>query len=112
MKKMTAKTVPINWIDDTERYILVPRMERKRVVKKVKRLIKVKGACYFTLGVPLGLIDFIYRAVLQLRLKDRKFIFSRGAVKAQRQTDQQCRGGLGTGLGPGHFDHHPTEAPV
>ncbi len=38
-------------------------MERKRVVKKVKRLIKVKGECYFTLGVPLSLIDFIYRAV-------------------------------------------------
>jgi hypothetical protein len=84
-KKMSGKTVPINWIDETERYILVPRLERKRIVKKVKRLIKVKGACYFTQGVPLGLIDFIYRAVLQLRLRNRKIIFSRGAVKIKNR---------------------------
>ena len=81
MKKHSSKTVPINWIGDTEKYILVPRLERKRVVKKVKRLIKVKGGCYFTLGVPLNLIDFIYRAVVKLGLRDRKLIFSRGAVK-------------------------------
>jgi hypothetical protein len=83
-KKMTIhknKTVPIDWIGDTEKYILVPRLERKRVVKKVKRLIKVKGACYFTQGVPYRLIDFIYRAVVKLGLRDRKFIFSRGSVR-------------------------------
>lgn len=83
-KKGGGKTVPINWIDDTEKYILVPRLERKRVVKKVKRLIKVKGNCYFTLGVPIALIDFIYRAVVKLGLRDRKLIFSRGAVKVRR----------------------------
>jgi hypothetical protein len=81
MKKHSSKTVLINWIGDTEKYILVPRLERKRVVKKVKRLIKVKGGCYFTQGVPLNLIDFIYRAVVKLGLRDRKLIFSRGAVK-------------------------------
>ncbi len=84
MKKRNSKTVSITWIDDTERYILVPQLERKRVVKKVKRLIRVKGACYFTQGVPLGLIDFIYRAVLKLGLRGRKLIFSRGAVKVNR----------------------------
>jgi hypothetical protein len=77
------KTVPINWVEDTEKYILVPRIERKRVVKKVKRLIKVKGACYFTQGVPYKLIDFIYRAVVRLGLRDRKLIFSRGSVKVR-----------------------------
>jgi hypothetical protein len=82
MKKRSAsKIVPINRIGDTEKYILVPRMERKRVVKKVKRLIKVKGECYFTLGVPVSLIDFIYRAVVKLGLRDRRLIFSRGSVK-------------------------------
>ncbi|MBN1497852.1 MAG: hypothetical protein JXA07_13850 [Spirochaetes bacterium] len=85
MKRASSKTVPINWIDDTERYILVPRMERKRVVKKLKRLIRVKGGCYFTQGVPLGLIDFIYRAVLKLGLRDRKLIFSRGSVKLNKR---------------------------
>ena len=81
MNRNASKTVPINWIGDTEKYILVPRMDKKRVVKKVKRLIKVKGGCYFTLGVPVKLIDFIYRAVMKLGLRDRKLIFSRGAVK-------------------------------
>jgi hypothetical protein len=76
-----GKTVPINWIGDTEKYIVVPRVERNRVVKKLKSLIKVKGGCYFTQGVPYGLIDFIYRAVVKLSLKEHKLIFSRGSVK-------------------------------
>ncbi|OHD70433.1 MAG: hypothetical protein A2W19_15570 [Spirochaetes bacterium RBG_16_49_21] len=77
----TGKTVPINWIGDTEKYIVVPRIEKRRVVKKLKRLIKVKGGCYFTQGVPHGIIDFIYRAVMKLGLRERKLLFSRGAVK-------------------------------
>src|SRR4030042_2096392 len=85
MKKHSSKTVPINWIGNTEKYILVPRLEKKRVVKKVKRLIKVKGGCYFTQGVPLNLIDFIYRAVIKLGLRDRKLIFSRGSVKIKNR---------------------------
>ncbi|MBP7737854.1 MAG: hypothetical protein KA369_17870 [Spirochaetes bacterium] len=83
MKKIRTadKVVPINRIGDTEKYILVPRLERKRAVKKVKRLIRVKGECYFTQGVPVALIDFIYRAVVKLGLRNRKLIFSRGSVK-------------------------------
>ncbi len=84
-KSQTGKIVPINRVGKTEKYILVPRLERRRVVKKVKRLIKVKGECYFTLGVPVSLIDFIYRAVVKLGLRDRKLIFSRGSVKINRQ---------------------------
>ena len=80
-KGRASKIVPINRIGETEKYILVPRLERKRVVKKVKRLIKVKGECYFTLGVPISLIDFIYRAVLKLGLRERRLIFSRGSVR-------------------------------
>lgn len=85
MSKPTGKTVPINWIGDTEKYILVPRMQRKKVVKKVKRLVKVKGSCYFTQGVPHGLIDFVYRAVIRLGLRDRKLIFSRGSVRVRNR---------------------------
>ncbi len=84
MKKRAEKTVPINWIDDTERYIVVPRMLRSRTVKKLKLLIKVKGNCYFTKGVPYGIIDFIYRAVIKLGLRERKLIFSRGSVKRKK----------------------------
>lgn len=83
MKKNAGKTVPIDWIGDTEKYILVPRKQKSRVVKKVKRLIKVKGGCYFTQGVPHRLIDFVYRAVIRLGLRDRRLIFSRGAVRVR-----------------------------
>lgn len=77
------KTVPLDWVDKTERYILVPRIERKRVVKKLKRLVKVKGNCYFTAGVPIRLIDTIYRATVKLGLRDRKLIISRGSVRVR-----------------------------
>ncbi len=80
-----GKTVPIDWIGDTEKYILVPRRQKNRVVKKVKRLIKVKGSCFFTQGVPHRLIDFVYRAVIRLGLRDRKLIFSRGAVRVRNR---------------------------
>lgn len=84
-KKHPPKVVPINRVDKTEKYILVPRRVKSRVVKKLKRLIKVKGECYFTLGVPIALIDFIYRAVIKLGLRDRRLIFSRGVVKIRNQ---------------------------
>ncbi len=86
----SAKTVPINWIGETEKYILVPRVERGQVVKKVKRLIKVKGGCYFTSGVSHALIDFIYRAVIKLGLRDRKLIFSRGSVRHRKGPTSNC----------------------
>jgi hypothetical protein len=82
-----SKLVRINWIGDTEKYILVPRLEKKRIIKKLKRLIKVKGSCYFTQGVSHALIDFIYRAVIQLGLRNRKLIFSRGSVKVKGRTN-------------------------
>ena len=79
--KKDRAVVPINWIDDAERFIVVPRIEKGRIIKKVKPLRKVKGNCYFTRGVAYNLIDFIYRAVRQLELTDRKLIISRGSVK-------------------------------
>jgi len=85
--KLTAKTVPIDWVDETLKYILVPRPGKNRIVLKVKRLIKVKGNCYFAQGVSRTLIDFIYRAVIKLGIRDRKLIFSRGSVRRMnRQT--------------------------
>ena len=77
----TAKIVPINWIDETQQYILVPRRGKNRIVLKAKRLVRVKGSCYFTQGVSRTLIDFIYRAVTKLGLRDRKLVFSRGSVR-------------------------------
>ena len=44
-------------------------------------ILSSKGRCIFTNGISKDLIDFIYRAVLQLKLKDKKLIFSKGAVK-------------------------------
>ncbi|PKL39913.1 MAG: hypothetical protein CVV44_06740 [Spirochaetae bacterium HGW-Spirochaetae-1] len=76
------KITPINRVDKTEKYIVVPRLVRGKIKKTLKRLIKVRGYCYFTQGVALGIIDFIYRAVVKLGLGDRKLIFSRGSVRA------------------------------
>jgi len=81
INKNNNSIVPINWIDETEKFIVVPRIEKGRIVKKVKPLRKVKGNCYFTRGVSYDLIDFIYRAVRMLNLHDRKLIISRGSVK-------------------------------
>ena len=79
--KKEQPVIPINWIDDAERFIVVPRIEKGRIIKKIKPLRKVKGNCYFTRGVAYNLIDFIYRAIRQLELTDRKLIISRGSVK-------------------------------
>lgn len=81
MKSSDLKIVPINWVDKTERSALIPGHEGSRKIRRLKELKKVKGNCYFTHGISKDLIDFIYRAVTKLDLKDKKLLFSRGAVK-------------------------------
>jgi len=79
-----SKIVPINWIDDEERWILVPGTVRKAHRTRTKEIIYTKGRCSFTMGVPKSIIDFIYRSVKQLKLTDRPLIFSRGTVRTSR----------------------------
>lgn len=81
MKKNHDKIVQINWIDKSDQYALVPGYEHKKNTRRIKELGRVKGNCHFAPGVPEGLIDFIYRAVIKLKLRNKKLIFSRGQVK-------------------------------
>ena len=75
------KIVPINWVDDEERWILVPPTATHARKKRTKEIVYVKGNCSFAVGVPRSIIDFIYRAVRQLNLTDRPLIFSRGTLR-------------------------------
>jgi len=77
------KIVPIDWVDDEERWILVPpgpAETRRR--RRDKQLVYKKNRCLFASGVPRSIIDFTYRAVRKLGLSDRVLIFSRGTVRA------------------------------
>jgi hypothetical protein len=81
---MTVKksnVVNINRIDKSEQYALIPGYANYKKTRKLKSLLKSKGNCHFSSGISHNLIDFIYRAVVQLKLKDKKLLFSRGAVK-------------------------------
>jgi hypothetical protein len=76
------KIVPINWIDDEERWILVPSNAPHPRRKRTKEIVHVKGNCSFAAGVPKSIIDFIYRSVRKLGLTDRSLIFSRATVRS------------------------------
>jgi hypothetical protein len=75
------KIVPINWIDDEERWILVPSNAPHPRRKRTKEIVYVKGNCSFATGVPKSIIDFVYRSVRKLRLTERPLIFSRATVR-------------------------------
>jgi hypothetical protein len=81
MTDNNSKIVHLNRIEKASRCAIVPGYYNKKKTRKLKELSKLKGNCLFSSNIAHGLIDFIYRAVVQLKLKDKKLIFSRGAVK-------------------------------
>lgn len=81
MKKLKSNIVNINYIDEANSCAIVPGYNNRKKNKKLKHLPKSKGNCFFSSGVSHNLINFIYRAVVHLGLKNKKYIFSRGAVK-------------------------------
>ena len=81
MKQTNPKIIPINKIDKKDNHALIPGYQNKKKVRKLKEFSRTKGNCIFTGQIPNTLIDFIYRSVIQLDLKENKLIFSRGAVK-------------------------------
>lgn len=80
-KQAEKKIIPLDWIDDSSQYALIPGHENLKKIRRIKSMSRAKGNCYFTRGISKGLIDFIYRAVTKLGLKETKFLFSRGSVK-------------------------------
>ncbi len=83
-KTSDLKIIPINWIDETERWIIVPGTIQEKYRRRTKEIIFSKNKCSFATGVPESIIDFIYRAVKQLHLTDAPLIFSRGTVRTSR----------------------------
>jgi hypothetical protein len=80
---MTKKPVivPIDWINPTERFAVIGGYDRGRRKPRLKEFYRARGNCHFSRGIPRGLIDFAYRAVVKLGLRKVVIFFSRGAVK-------------------------------
>ncbi len=79
-----SKIVPIDWIDEIERWIIVPGTIKESYRRRIKEISFSKNKCYFAAGVPKSIIDFIYRSVKQLNLTNRTLIFSRGTVRSSK----------------------------
>jgi hypothetical protein len=87
MSKTDSNIIKINWINDKSFHsALVPGYSGKKKTRKLKELSKSKGNCFFSTGISHDLIDFIYRAVVSLKLKNKKLIFSKGAVKINERS--------------------------
>jgi hypothetical protein len=86
MNSKNLKIVRLNRINKASRCAIIPGYNNKKKTKKLKELSKSKGNCLFSSNIAHGLIDFIYRAVVQLRIKDKKLIFSKGAVKINKMS--------------------------
>ena len=80
------KIVRIDKVDDSERWVPIPGTKSGHRKPRIKELHKKKGNCYFAVGVSQKLIDFVYRSVMKLKLRDKTLIFSRGTVKRSRKT--------------------------
>jgi hypothetical protein len=73
--------VSIDRTDPSDRWVPIPN--RSAGTLRLKGLYRKRGNCYFAAGVPKLIITPSYRAVLRLGMRDRTFIFSRGAVKVR-----------------------------
>ncbi|MCU0822818.1 MAG: hypothetical protein MUC95_10185 [Spirochaetes bacterium] len=86
MSSVTSNITLLNRVKDSNQYALIPGREKQRMIRRLKSLNRSKGGCYFTTGISKDMIDFIYRAVTKLGLKEKKILFSRGAVKLNNLT--------------------------
>jgi hypothetical protein len=79
------KVIPINWIDESDRWIVVPGTVLEKRRRRIKEVPFSKNNCSFATGVPRSIFDFIYRCVKQLKLTDRRLFFSRGMVRTSKK---------------------------
>jgi hypothetical protein len=85
-KNNRQSIVPINWVDESDRWLVVPGTVLDKSRKRIKEVSFEKSACLFATGVPKSIIDFIYRSVKKLGIPDTgdRLIFSRGMVRSGR----------------------------
>jgi len=79
-----SKVVPIDWTDESDRWIVAPGTVLEKGRRRIKGIACVRNNCHFAAGVPRGMYDFIYRAIVKLKMTGRTFIFSRGMVRTAR----------------------------
>ncbi len=82
-KKKDPKVIPINQVEERDRWIVVPGTSLEGNRRRIKEVPRGRNQCNFAAGVPKSINDFIYRTVMQLGLTDRKLIFSRGVVRSR-----------------------------
>jgi hypothetical protein len=80
------KIVPLNRVEDSERWVPIPGTDRLRPSSRLKSLHRKRGNCYFAVGVSKKLFDFTYRSVVKLGLGAKTLIFSKGAVKVNNRS--------------------------
>ena len=83
-RKKLHSVVPINWLDESERWLVVPGTVLEKRKKRIKEISFEKSACHFASGVPKSITDFIYRSAKKLGLSnsENRLIFSRGMVRS------------------------------
>ncbi len=78
----TSVVVPLDWRKPYDHWGLIPSGHgTKGPRRRFKALTVRKGNCAFTRDVPRGMIEFIYRAVIRLGLRERRLAFTRGMVR-------------------------------
>lgn len=83
-RKEPGPVVPIDWVDDADRWIVVPGTVLEGRRRRIKELPLRRKNCHFARDLPAGIIPFAVRAVSRLALTDRVLLFARGAVRTQR----------------------------
>lgn len=76
--------IPLNWVDDTERWIVIPGTIKEGRRRRIKELFLKKNNCFFARGVPKSIIDFTYRSVKKLGLTGQTIFFIRGTVRTRK----------------------------
>jgi hypothetical protein len=76
--------IHLNWIDDTERWIVIPGTIKEGRKRRIKELFLRKNNCFFARGVPKSIIDFTYRSVKKLGLTEKNIFFIKGTVRIKK----------------------------
>ncbi len=82
--KDNQKVISLNWMDDTERWIVIPGTIKEGRRRRIKELFLKKNNCFFARGVPKSIVDFTYRAVKKLGLTEETLFFVKGTVRIRR----------------------------
>ena len=82
-KKKDPRVVAIDRVEEIDRWIVVPGTSLEGRRRRIKEVPLGRNNCHFAAGVPKSINAFIYRAVMQLNLGEKKIIFSRGVVRSR-----------------------------